>query len=440
MEDDVRRTTGPGGFTRDLVRWSETLAAIARTGLGFTENLYERERFEEVLNVAADIKAAANEALGVAVDDLEAIETAREQDHFVQEWLESVGVGVPGYVTPKVAIGAVVGNDAGELLLVQRADSGIWLYPTGWADIGYSPAEVAVKEVAEETGIECEPQRVLAVIDGQRMGFSRFGMYMLAVPLHGDRRRAAAATRWSAPTSAGSGPTTCRRRRPGPSGGRRWRSRRSTARTSRPSTTPCARRSGGPELDVAAQLARQARVGSAVGSRSRRNRSTSATSSPGSTASASSCGGRLADVVGLVIADVVELVVDERLEPGDVLDEVLVVGDQGGDPGVVLGGCGRQRLGGRRGADQQARPLDERQGGLRRRHLGGVLRHGGPQRCGARRRPCVRASLEHADDPGRALVAASAGARSGRSARDRWPCRRSAPGGCAGRRRGGRRG
>ena len=154
---------------RDLARWSETLAAIARTGLGFTENLYERERFEEVLNVAADIKAAANEAS----------ETEREQDHFVQEWLESVGVGVPGYVTPKVAIGAIVGNERGEVLLVQRADSGIWLYPTGWADVGYSPAEVAVKEVAEETGIECVPERVLAILDGQRMGFSRFAMYMV---------------------------------------------------------------------------------------------------------------------------------------------------------------------------------------------------------------------------------------------------------------------
>ena len=93
--------------------------------------------------------------------------------------MESIGEGVPGYVTPKVAIGAIVGNDAGELLLVQRADSGIWLYPTGWADVGYSPAEVAVKEVLEETGIECVPQRLLAVIDGQRMGFSRFAMYML---------------------------------------------------------------------------------------------------------------------------------------------------------------------------------------------------------------------------------------------------------------------
>lgn len=157
---------------RDLARWSETLAAIARTGLGFSDNLYERERFEEILHVAADIKAAA-----AAID--ENIETVREADHFVQEWLDNVGEGVPGYVTPKVAIGAIVGNDEGELLLVQRADSGIWLYPTGWADVGYSPAEVAVKEVAEETGIHCEPVGLLAVVDGQRMGFSRFGMYML---------------------------------------------------------------------------------------------------------------------------------------------------------------------------------------------------------------------------------------------------------------------
>ena len=157
---------------RDLARWSDTLAAIARTGMGFTESLYERERYEEVLHVAADIKVAANELA-------EGIETARETDHFVQEWMSNIGEGVPGYVTPKVAIGAIVGNDAGEMLLVQRRESGVWLYPTGWADVGYSPSEVAVKEVAEETGIECEPVRLLSVIDGQRMGFSRFGMYML---------------------------------------------------------------------------------------------------------------------------------------------------------------------------------------------------------------------------------------------------------------------
>jgi ADP-ribose pyrophosphatase YjhB (NUDIX family) len=159
----------PVDFARDLNRWSESLAAIARTGMAFTESLYERERYEEILHVAADIKAAADEAL----------EVRREQDHFVQEWFDNIGEGVPGYVTPKVAIGIICGNDEGEILLVQRADSGIWLYPTGWADVGYSPSEVAIKEVLEETGIECEPLRLLGVVDGQRMGFSRFGMYMI---------------------------------------------------------------------------------------------------------------------------------------------------------------------------------------------------------------------------------------------------------------------
>ena len=74
----VSDVAGPADFTRDLVRWSETLAAIARTGLGFTQSLYERERYEEVLHVAGDIKAAADEVL----------EVRREQDHFVQEWLD----------------------------------------------------------------------------------------------------------------------------------------------------------------------------------------------------------------------------------------------------------------------------------------------------------------------------------------------------------------
>ncbi len=159
----------PQDFGRDLVRWSETLAAIARTGMGFTQSLYEKERYEEVLKVAADIKSASDDA----------VETRREQDHFVQEWMESVGEGIPGYVTPKIAIGAIVGNDNGEILLVQRKDSGVWLYPTGWADVGYSASEVAVKEVEEETGIHAVPVQLLGVVDGMRMGFSRFGMYML---------------------------------------------------------------------------------------------------------------------------------------------------------------------------------------------------------------------------------------------------------------------
>ena len=84
-------------------------------------------------------------------------------------------------ITPKVAVGAAVSNDKGELLLIQRADSGIWLYPTGWCDVGYSAAEVVVKEVEEEeTGIKyAEPVRLIAVLDGLRLGFAGVPLYSL---------------------------------------------------------------------------------------------------------------------------------------------------------------------------------------------------------------------------------------------------------------------
>ncbi len=72
------------------------MSAIARTGMGFTQSLYERERFEEVLKVAADIRSAA-------------IEEA-EADALFEEWLATVGEGVAGYVTPKIAVAAIVGN------------------------------------------------------------------------------------------------------------------------------------------------------------------------------------------------------------------------------------------------------------------------------------------------------------------------------------------
>lgn len=163
-----------------LVRWSEALAGIASTGLSFTENLYEKERFEEILHVAAEMKAYAD-----GKPELD----ERYVDEVFELWRGSVGKGIPGYVTPKTAVGAIVGNDDHELLLVQRSDSGVWLYPTGWADVGYSPAEIVAKEVLEETGIVVKPTRLLSVVDGMQRGFTSVPMYSMIFycePVGGD--------------------------------------------------------------------------------------------------------------------------------------------------------------------------------------------------------------------------------------------------------------
>ena len=69
----------------DLIRWSEALAGIARNGLGFTESLYEQERYEEVLAVATDMRMAARR-------------TTLDPSQLVVESMKTA----TGYVTPKI--------------------------------------------------------------------------------------------------------------------------------------------------------------------------------------------------------------------------------------------------------------------------------------------------------------------------------------------------
>ena len=165
-------SVSPSGV--DLARWSEALAGLARTGLAFTESSFEAERYHEILAIAADIRAAE-----LAQSQADGGPVGVDRDATVETWLRMVGRRVAGYVTPKVAVGSVVGDGQGRLLLIQRADSGVWLYPTGWADIGYSASEVAEKEVQEETGIECRVERPIAILDGLRAGFGRVPLYSI---------------------------------------------------------------------------------------------------------------------------------------------------------------------------------------------------------------------------------------------------------------------
>ncbi len=134
--------------------WIERLTAVARTGLAFAPPVWDRERYEEMLELAAEM-AATRQDLSSDAALSNALYTA---------WRGQVGSNIAGYVTPKVGVGAVVFNDRDELLLIERP-SGYWLFPTGWADVGYSPAGVAAKEVREETGLLVTPLRLIAVYD-----------------------------------------------------------------------------------------------------------------------------------------------------------------------------------------------------------------------------------------------------------------------------------
>jgi ADP-ribose pyrophosphatase YjhB (NUDIX family) len=127
--------------------WLETakkLQALAQSGLAYCNNQYDIERYEELRDMSADIMSKYADIDITMVKDLFCNGT--------------------GYQTPKVDIRGVVFKD-NKILMVREKLDGAWALPGGWADIGLTPTEVAVKEVKEEAGLEVLPIRLLAVFD-----------------------------------------------------------------------------------------------------------------------------------------------------------------------------------------------------------------------------------------------------------------------------------
>jgi ADP-ribose pyrophosphatase YjhB (NUDIX family) len=128
-----------------LFEISKRLKAISTTGLVYSEDEYNHDRYTEV----GQLSEAMMELLtGTPV-----------------ETIRNFYLPTKEYPTPKTDVRAVVFNEEKKILLVREMSDNKWSLPGGWADIGYTPAEVAVKEVSEETGLLVKPLKMLAVLD-----------------------------------------------------------------------------------------------------------------------------------------------------------------------------------------------------------------------------------------------------------------------------------
>ena len=125
--------------------WAREIQATAQTGLAYTKDIYDRQRYERLQQLAAVIMA---EAAGIDTRVVEGLFTQQS-----------------GYATPKVDVrGAVFKN--GQILLVrERADAGRWTLPGGWADVNQSPRECVIAEVRDEAGLDVRPVKLAAVYD-----------------------------------------------------------------------------------------------------------------------------------------------------------------------------------------------------------------------------------------------------------------------------------
>lgn len=124
--------------------WAKQIQSIAQIGLTYSKDVYDLERFQALRDISIEILDTYT-FMGVDKINLS----------FANE---------TGYATPKVDIRGVV-FEGNKILLVKEKADGAWALPGGWADIGYSPSEVAVKEIREEAGFDVIPVKLLAVLD-----------------------------------------------------------------------------------------------------------------------------------------------------------------------------------------------------------------------------------------------------------------------------------
>ena len=130
------------------IAWAREIFSLSQAGLTYSQNEFDIERYKRLQEITAEMLESQSELSRASV-------------------LESFSMQA-GYATPKIDVrGAVVHE--GKILLIQERMDGRWAMPGGWADLGNAPASVAEREVWEESGYHVKAEKVVAVIDANRI-------------------------------------------------------------------------------------------------------------------------------------------------------------------------------------------------------------------------------------------------------------------------------
>ena len=134
------------------LQWAIELQSIGQTGLSYVKDVYDKERYERIREIAAEMIEYKTEI------PIEKIKTL-----FCNEI---------GYQTPKIDTRAAIFNDD-KILLVQEKD-GRWSLPGGWCEVNLSIKENTIKEVKEEAGLDVIPKRVIAIHDKKKHNIQQY--------------------------------------------------------------------------------------------------------------------------------------------------------------------------------------------------------------------------------------------------------------------------
>lgn len=153
------------------MEWAQEIYSLSQSGLTYSGNEYDIERYKRLQQITAEMIASQSKLEKEAV-------------------LESFTMQA-GYITPKVDVRGAVVKDGKILLIQERADDR-WAMPGGWADLGNSPKSVAEREVWEESGYRVKAEKVVAVIDANRIEpfefYHAYKLIFLCTLLEGEPR------------------------------------------------------------------------------------------------------------------------------------------------------------------------------------------------------------------------------------------------------------
>ena len=128
------------------LQWAVELQSIAQSGLFYGKDVFDKERYEQVRNIAAEMIAYKTD-----------ISTEKVKDLFCNEI---------GYQTPKLDTRAAIFKE--DKILLVKEKNGTWSLPGGWVDVDLSVKENAIKEVKEEAGLDVTADLVIAVQDREK--------------------------------------------------------------------------------------------------------------------------------------------------------------------------------------------------------------------------------------------------------------------------------
>lgn len=131
------------------LEWAREIQALAQTSSFYAENDYQRQRYQRLQEIAAEI-------------------IVEHSSLKYQDVVEAIGIP-KGYATPRVDVRGAVFREK-KLLLVRERMDGRWTMPGGWADVGDVPSKAVEREVLEEAGFTVKARKLVGIYDANRFG------------------------------------------------------------------------------------------------------------------------------------------------------------------------------------------------------------------------------------------------------------------------------